>query len=111
MIDFLRSFEHRPLQLDGETGLKLLGLVLGEGSQGLEVAIAQSGSRPTAVDLRTVWKARHGESRAGPSHRAMAERPSAVPQVIRFPSTTTSTEIRPSCQAALEMPVQQLEMN
>src|SRR5207248_1304444 len=56
--EFLSNREQRPLALAEERGLKPLGLVLGKGSSGLEVAITRSDSAPNLTALRAVWKAR-----------------------------------------------------
>lgn len=56
----LRSFE-----LPDGAGLQSVGLALGNGSPGLEVAVARADSRPTATELRRIWTKRHG-GRAAP---------------------------------------------
>src|SRR5882672_5050580 len=57
-VDFLGYRELRPLTLAEARGLKPLGLVLGNGPNGLEVVIVQSDSSPSLTTLRTAWKAR-----------------------------------------------------
>lgn len=57
---FLSDVSFRPLQLSDGRGLKPIGLALGKGSQAVEVAVTVADSRPTAADLRRVWKNRHG---------------------------------------------------
>jgi hypothetical protein len=57
-VDFLSSREQRPLSLSEAGGLKPRGLVLGKGSNGLEVALVQSDAPPNLGTLRTAWKGR-----------------------------------------------------
>src|ERR1700682_1740436 len=57
-VDFLSSREQRPLSLSQAGGLKPRGLVLGKGSNGLEVALVQSDAPPNLGTLRTAWKGR-----------------------------------------------------
>lgn len=45
--------------------MQSLGLHLGRGSAGCEVAVAEAASRPTATELRRIWTKRHG-GRASP---------------------------------------------
>ncbi len=57
---FLREFEFRAVRLKDKRSFEPLGLVLGKGNQPLELLIAGAEERPGQVDLRAVWKARHG---------------------------------------------------
>jgi len=57
---FLEDFDLRPVQLKDTRSFDLIGLALGKGIQPLEVLLAKAGHRPSAVDVRTVWKARLG---------------------------------------------------
>lgn len=62
---FLSDVVLRPFELPDGAGLRPVGLALGEGSPGIEVAVAEADSRPTATELRRVWTKRHG-GRAAP---------------------------------------------
>src|SRR4051812_23331570 len=59
-VDFVSDKESRPLTLPDAKGLTPVGLFLGKGSNGLEVAVARSDSPPNLLALRTAWKARLG---------------------------------------------------
>lgn len=56
---FLADMALRRFDLPDDTDLRPVGLALGQGSPGLEVAIAETQSRPTATELRRVWTKRH----------------------------------------------------
>ena len=60
-LEFLENSERtlRSLSLDVE-GLSPVGLVLGQGSQGLEVAILSSPSKPVTSALQKAFKDRKG---------------------------------------------------
>ena len=64
-MGFLGDHDLRPLALPEPRGLRPVGLALGKGPNGLEVAIAEITGTPTVGTLRAVWKARHG-GRASP---------------------------------------------
>src|SRR5437667_610464 len=55
---FLADRELRPLNLPELHGLKPIGLALGNGANGLEVALTESKAEPTETLLRAVWNAR-----------------------------------------------------
>lgn len=55
---FLGRFEPRALALPDAAGLEPVGLVLGNGPNALEVAVASAAARPTAAALRAIWAAR-----------------------------------------------------
>lgn len=57
---FLSEVEFRPYKLPDRADLTSVGLALGAGSPGLEVAVAEAANRPTATKLRRIWKKRHG---------------------------------------------------
>jgi len=58
MMAFLSDVELRPLILSHGQGLKPIGLALGKGSQGLEVAVAEVTEQPSAGTLKAAWRAR-----------------------------------------------------
>jgi len=64
-MPFLDGFERRSVRIKEPLGLDIQGLILGQGAQPLEVLFAHSLHRPSAADLKTIWKARHG-GRAAP---------------------------------------------
>src|SRR5258705_10956561 len=57
-MGFLEAFEQRALTLPEAEGLRPTALVLGKGSNALEVAVADSAAKPSAAALRAAWKAR-----------------------------------------------------
>jgi len=57
---FLADLELRPLTLADAGPLEPLGLAIGPGSGGLEIAVARSERRPTQDVMRTAWKNRQG---------------------------------------------------
>ena len=59
-MSFLDGYEQRALTLPDAHGLQPVGLVLGQGPNALEVAIARSPVKPTSAALRSVWRARLG---------------------------------------------------
>lgn len=62
---FLDNFPLRQIQPKEFLNFKIDGLILGQGTQALEVVIARSLAKPSAADLRAAWKARRG-GRAAP---------------------------------------------
>ena len=58
--DFLGDLDLRPLKLAEDSGLEPVGLALGPGAGGLEVAVARSQRKPTQDALRNAWKDRQG---------------------------------------------------
>ncbi|MFH1924657.1 MAG: hypothetical protein ABIP48_32800, partial [Planctomycetota bacterium] len=63
--EFLGDIELRPLSLSEPGGMEPVGLAVGPGSGGLEVAVARAPRRPGQETMRNAWKARHG-GRAAP---------------------------------------------
>ncbi len=57
-MSFLGQHEVRSLSIPELRGLRPLGLVLGHGAGGLEVAVTESSTQPSVSDLRAVWRAR-----------------------------------------------------
>ncbi len=57
---FLADLELRPLTLTDAGPLEPVGLMIGPGSGGLEVAIARSERKPNRDALRNAWKSRQG---------------------------------------------------
>ena len=65
IASFLGKVELRPLTLEAPTGLKPIGLALGNGPSALEVAILECPQQPARTALKEAWKTRHG-GRAAP---------------------------------------------
>jgi hypothetical protein len=63
-MTFIEELQRRPLA-QTMAGLTPVGLYIGAGDLGLEVAVYTASSRPTARILQDAWKARHG-TRASP---------------------------------------------
>ena len=59
-VQFLTDVEMRPLSVGDARGLEPIGLALGRGNGGLEVAVTRSSGRPAQATMRTTWKSRHG---------------------------------------------------
>jgi len=57
---FLTDIELRPFRLADEPGLVPVGLAIGQGRGGLEVAVTRSAHRSTQQVMRTAWNVRHG---------------------------------------------------
>ena len=57
---FLADLELRPLTLADAGPLEPLGLMIGPGSGGLEVAVARSERKPAQDVMRSAWKGRQG---------------------------------------------------
>ena len=57
---FLADLELRPLTLADAGPLEPVGLMIGPGSGGLEVAVARSERKPAQDALRNAWKSRQG---------------------------------------------------
>jgi hypothetical protein len=57
--EFLSDVDLRPLNLDDPDPFEPVGLAIGPGSGGLEVAVARAGRKPGQETMRAVWKARH----------------------------------------------------
>ena len=57
---FLADIELRPFRLADEPGLVPVGLAIGQGRGGLEVAVTRADHRPTQQVMRAVWNARLG---------------------------------------------------
>jgi len=57
---FLSDLDLRPLNLPNDHDLEPMGLALGQGQGGLEVAVMRAPRRPTQTAMRTVWRARQG---------------------------------------------------
>lgn len=62
---FLAGVDLRSYKLPDGSELEPIGLALGQGAQGLEIAVVRATGRPTAATLRDVWKKRH-DGRAVP---------------------------------------------
>ena len=58
--EFLDDLDLRPLKLANAGPLEPIGLALGPGSGGLEVAVTRAGRKPGQDTMRSAWKARHG---------------------------------------------------
>src|SRR5437868_9738013 len=57
---FLEQYERRPFALPDVWNWEPVGLYLGKGPNAAEVAVVNSGARPTIAALRAAWKARLG---------------------------------------------------
>jgi len=57
---FLADIELRPFRLADDLGLAPVGLAIGQGRGGLEVAVTLAAHRPTQAVMRAAWNARHG---------------------------------------------------
>ena len=57
-MNFLENHEIRPLTLQDAPGLTPVGLILGRGSNALEVVVTTSPEKPTIPAVRAAWKAR-----------------------------------------------------
>ncbi len=62
---FLGDLDLRPFTLSDSGQLEPIGLAIGPGSGGLEVAVVKASRRPGQDTMRAAWKARHG-GRAAP---------------------------------------------
>ena len=59
-MSFLAGFPLRSIHHKETYALPISGLILGEGTQPLEVLISRTTHRPPLSDIRASWKARHG---------------------------------------------------
>jgi hypothetical protein len=107
-MPFLDGFERRLVRIRESHGLEIQGLILGQGAQPLEVLLAHSSHRPSAADLKNIWKARHG-GRAAPvlfvvlyAEKAVLCGPSGDPPPV-FADLNPS-RVERICCAALELP-------
>src|SRR5580658_10518980 len=57
-MPFLGDLQSRPLNIADPKGAKPVGLFLGQGPNGLEVAVLQSVSQPSTGMLRAIWSSR-----------------------------------------------------
>ena len=64
-VEFLSDILSRPWSPDGKSGLQSVGLFIGQGTNGLEVAVARAANQPSPATLTMTWKARKGR-RAAP---------------------------------------------
>ena len=64
-VEFLSDILSRPWSPDGKSGLKPVGLFIGQGTNALEVAVTQAAQAPARSVLVETWKARKGR-RAAP---------------------------------------------
>lgn len=64
-VEFLSDLLSRPWSPDGKSGLKPVGLFIGQGTNALEVAVAQASYTTARSALVETWKARKGR-RAAP---------------------------------------------
>ena len=64
-VTFLTDISPVPWMLHGAPDLCPVGLYVGHGVNGLEVAVARSAKEPTGTAMTTTWKARKGK-RASP---------------------------------------------
>jgi len=64
-MPFLDGFERRSVRIKESHGFDIQGLILGQGTQPIEILVARSLHKPSAADLKDVWKARRS-SRATP---------------------------------------------
>jgi type I restriction-modification system DNA methylase subunit len=58
--NFLANLELRPFSLIDAGSLETIGLAIGPGAGGLEVAVTRSERKPAQDTLRTVWRTRQG---------------------------------------------------
>ena len=64
-VEFLSDILSRRWLPDGKSALQSVGLFIGQGTNGLEVAVAQASQAPARSALVEIWKARKGR-RAAP---------------------------------------------
>ena len=64
-VEFLSDLLSRPWSPGGKSGVQPVGLFIGQGTNALEVAVAQASQAPTRSVLVETWKARKGR-RAAP---------------------------------------------
>ena len=64
-VEFLSELLSRPWSPDGKSGVQSMGLFIGQGTNALEVAVAQAAQAPARSVLVETWKARKGR-RASP---------------------------------------------
>ena len=64
-MPFLEGFPLRQVQPKESHNLQIEGLILGQGTQPLEIIISRSLNKPSVSDLRAAWKSRRG-GRAAP---------------------------------------------
>ena len=64
-VEFLSDLLSRPWVPDAKSGLQPIGLFIGQGTNALEVAVAQAAQAPARSALVEIWKARKGR-RAAP---------------------------------------------
>ena len=64
-VEFLSYILSRPWSPDAKSGLQPIGLFIGQGTNALEVAVAQAAQAPARSALVEIWKARKGR-RAAP---------------------------------------------
>jgi hypothetical protein len=62
---FLHDLDLRRLTLPDAEAIEPVGLAIGPGSGGLEVAVAKASRKPSQATMRSVWQTRHG-GRAAP---------------------------------------------
>jgi hypothetical protein len=63
--NFLADLDLRPLRIEDSGPLEPIGLAIGPGSGGLEVAVVRSGRQPGQETMRHAWRVRQG-GRAAP---------------------------------------------
>jgi len=64
-MPFLEGFSRRQVQPKESHNLQIEGLILGQGTQPLEIILSRSLNKPAISDLRAAWKSRRG-GRAAP---------------------------------------------
>src|SRR5579885_2039325 len=55
---FLDDHELRPLEISDSRAFRPVGLALGKGAQGVQVAVLAADRRPSLSDLRALWRSR-----------------------------------------------------
>jgi len=59
-MGFLEGFERRSIKIKDVRGFNTQGLILGKGTQPIEILLATSMHKPSVADVKAAWKARQG---------------------------------------------------
>ena len=107
-VEFLSDILSRRWLPDGKSALQSVGLFIGQGTNGLEVAVAQASQAPARSVLVEIWKARKGR-RAAPLllivlHSGVASITGATGEVPPVYEDMDAGQVERLCREALGQP-------
>ena len=110
-VEFLSDILSRRWLPDGKSALQSVGLFIGQGTNGLEVAVAQASQAPARSVLVEIWKARKGR-RAAPLllivlHADRASLTGATGEVPPVYEDMDAGQVERLCREALGQPDRQ----